>query len=194
MIYSIKGNLVYKDYEKAGLEINGIVFEINIPMRTFLSLPDLNNPVKLFTLLMTNSDNDLVLYGFETYEEKNLFSRLIKVMGVGPKTALTLFSKMKYQEIITAIDNKDSTALSSVPGIGKKTAGRIILELSGKLAKPEEQVENEYFSDVVEALISLGYKKNDASKIVGEVLSDSTEKEQTIENILKESLKRFTEK
>ncbi len=194
MIYSIKGNLVYKDYEKAGLDINGIVFEINIPMRTFLNLPELNNIVNLFILMISNSDNDLILYGFETLEEKKLFSRLIKVMGVGPKTALTLFSKMNYHEIRTAIDNKDSVALSSVPGIGKKTAGRIILELSGKLAKPDEQIENEYFGDAVEALISLGYKKNEASKVVGEVLSDSTGKENTIEKILKESLKRFTEK
>ncbi len=189
MIYSIKGKLVYKDYEKVGIDINGIVFEINIPMRTFLNLPEVDEILNLYTLMITNSDNNMILYGFETAEEKSLFTRLIKIMGVGPKTALTLFSKMNYMEIISAIDNKDSAALSSVPGIGKKTAGRIILELSGKLAK-QEQVENRYFGDVVEALISLGYKKNEASSIVNEVLKDFPE-EKTVENILKESLKRF---
>jgi len=191
MIFSIEGKLEYKDYETAGISINGISFEIKIPLRTFFNLPELGNVFKLYTVVLSNSDNNFEIYGFETFDEKKLFSRLIKIMGVGPKTALSLFSKMEYSEIVKAIENNDIDQLSSIPGIGKKTAGRIFLELGGKLIKKEEK--GEEYEDVVLALQSLGYKKKEAENTVNSVLKDLKDIKEP-ELILKESLKRLAEK
>ena len=191
MIFSVEGELIYKDYEIAVINVNGVSFEIKIPLRTFFNLPETGNKIKLFTVLLNNSDNNFEFYGFETLDEKKLFLKLIKIMGVGPKTALNLFSKMEYSEIVKAIENNDVEKLSSIPGIGKKTAGRIFLELSGKLIKKEEK--SEEFEDVVLALQSLGYKKKEADRIVNSVIKDLKD-ETTPEAVLKESLKRLAER
>ncbi len=191
MIFSVEGKLEYKEYDNVVLNLNGISFEIKIPLRTFFNLPEIGTSLKLFTVLINNSENNFEIYGFETLEEKNLFLKLIKIMGIGPKTTLNLFSKMEYSEIVKAIEENDADKLSSIPGIGKKTAGRIILELSGKLIKKEERAEK--FEDVILALQSLGYKKREAEKIVGTVIKD-LENEDNPEIVLKESLKRLAER
>ena len=191
MYFSIEGKLNYKDYEIASINTGGVSFEIKIPLRTFFNLPEIGENTKLYTIVLTNSENNFEIYGFETLDEKRLFSKLIRIMGVGPKTALSLFSKMEYNEIVNAIENNEISSLSSVPGIGKKTAGRIFLEFSGKLVKEEEKSKD--FEDVVLALQSLGYKKKEAEAIVNSVLKEIGN-DLLPEEVLKESLKRLAEK
>jgi len=193
MLFSIKGNLVYKDHKIACIDVNGVTYEVNIPLRLFFELPELNEMVKLFTLMLSNSENNFEIYGFKTLEEKDLFSKFTKVSGIGPKTTLNLFSKLEYEEILNAIEENDDDRLSSVPGIGKKTAGRIILELSGKLVSVgKEKIIDESYKDTLQALKNLGYKERESEKIIKEVLRE-LEGEKTTEIILKESLKRLAE-
>ncbi len=191
MLFSIEGKLVYKEYEIVGIDTGGVVYEIKIPLRTFFKLPEIGENFKLYTIMLSNSENNFEIYGFEELKEKKLFSRLIKIMGVGPRTALNLFSRMEYDELVNAIEKNDVSTLSSVPGIGKKTAGRIFLELSGKLVKEEK--ESVEFEDVILALQSLGYKKKESETIVNNVIKEMG-RELDPETVLRESLKRLAEK
>ena len=178
MIGRLSGQLLQKQPPELLIDVNGVGYEVSAPMTTFYSLPELGEKVVLHTHMVVREDAQL-LYGFSSESERTLFRVLIKINGVGPKLGLTILSGISAEEFARCVHDNDAAALVRLPGIGKKTAERLIIELRDKLGS-EEQSESSSaaaglmsssaatspISDAVSALISLGYKANDASKIV----------------------------
>lgn len=168
MIGKIKGKLVELDGNIGLIEtVGGVSYEVNLTP-TLISSHELGKSLDLYTYFQVRDDAH-VLFGFKTKEEQNLFKLLISVSGVGPKTAFTVVSFSKESELINAIKMNDVNFFSKIPGLGKKTAMKIILELSQKL-QSEFKMEKMYLSEedktVVDALVSLGFKSQDAKKIM----------------------------
>jgi len=178
VIGRLSGQLLQKQPPELLIDVNGVGYEVSAPMTTFYALPELGEKVVLHTHMVVREDAQL-LYGFSSESERTLFRVLIKINGVGPKLALTILSGIAADEFARCIHDNDAAALVRLPGVGKKTAERLIVELKDKLGT-EEQSEtsstsagqissaaaNSPVSDAVSALISLGYKANDASKTV----------------------------
>lgn len=167
----IKGKLVYKKPEKVIIDINGLGFRVNIPVSTYEKLPDLKEQVALWTYLHVKEDS-LELFGFSSEDELNLFLNLLTISKIGPKTALNVLSFISIEQFKEALDNKDVSKLTKVSGIGKKTAQRIILELSGKLifeGEGEGKAEGRQ-STVIEnalsGLTNLGMSRSEAMKAI----------------------------
>lgn len=174
MIGKITGKLIEKLPPQVLIDVGGVAYEVDVSMQTFCALPELNNNVSLVTQLIIREDAHL-LFGFATKEERTTFRQLIKVTGIGAKTALGILSALSSEELAHAIANDDVKWLSTVPGIGKKTAERLIVELRGKLEAKPQSLENTSTntslfstarSDIVGALIALGYHEKDAIKAV----------------------------
>lgn len=176
MIAGVKGILEWRGGEGIVVRVGGISFRVYVPASTLSRLGSVGGEVELYTHLHVREDI-LALYGFATTEELNLFETLIKVSGIGPRLALSLLSSLSPQEISGAIASGDITALSRIPGIGKKTAGRLVVELKGKLEEalmggvaaaglPQDK------ADVVAALTSLGYSASEAMKSVSALPED----------------------
>lgn len=174
MIGKITGNLIEKIPPQILIDVGGIAYEVDVSMQTFYALPELNNTVSLVTQLIIREDAHL-LFGFATKEERTTFRQLIKVTGIGAKTALGILSALSTDELAHAVANDDVKWLSTVPGIGKKTAERLIVELRGKLQIQTQTIESieasgplfsTARSDIVGALIALGYHEKDAIKAV----------------------------
>ncbi len=180
MIEFISGKVLYKEGKKLVIEKDGIGISLEVPENS-----EFEGKVKIFTYLSIKNE-ELKLYGFKTREERDLFLKLTSVSGIGVKHALEMLSSFTVGELIEAIENRDTSLLSSVPGIGKKTAQRIIFELHGKL----DFYENELLEDLINALISLGYEKKEATKVAIE----SIKKEKDLEEALKLSLQKLGEK
>ena len=165
MIGHIKGFIVSKKPTQVLIDCNGVGYEVDIPMSTFYDLPTVGDQVTLLTHLIVREDAHL-LFGFATSEEREVFRQLIKVNGVGAKVALSILSGISLHELIDAIMNQNSNLLVSIPGIGNKTAERLVLELKGKLAniiddKSRQNTPSET-NDIQNALISLGYSTKEA--------------------------------
>ena len=164
MIGRIVGRLAEKSPPQVLVDVGGVGYEIDVPMSTFYNLPGLGEAVTLLTHFVVREDAQL-LYGFLTAAERATFRELIKVSGVGPRTALALLSGMSVDELSQAVARQDSTRLTKVPGIGKKTAERLTLELKGKLG-PDlgavTVVEGDESADIVQALLALGYSDKEA--------------------------------
>ncbi len=196
MIALVRGEVATKSIDHIVVDVGGVGYRLFIPLSTFYSLPD-DGQVKLFVHTHVREDT-LQLYGFSTVEEKELFVTLIGISGVGPKLAVNVLSHIPVAELKTAIVNGDVKRLSSLPGIGKKTAERLVLELKDKLSLapgPPQQADgtawtrelrSDPLSDVVSALVNLGYKETQARKILAsmEVAPDTP-----MEEILKGALK-----
>ncbi len=168
MIGKIKGKLVELDGNVGLIETaGGVSYEVNLTP-TLISSNELGKTLELYTYFQVRDDAH-VLFGFKTREEQNLFKLLISVSGVGPKIAFTVVSFSKEDELMSAIKMNDVNFFSKIPGLGKKTAMKIILELSQKL-QSEFKMEKMYLSEeektVVDALISLGFKSQDAKNIL----------------------------
>jgi Holliday junction DNA helicase RuvA len=133
MIGRLSGNLIEKLPPQVVVDVNGVGYEVDVPMTTFYQLPALGQKTTLFTHLVVREDAHL-LFGFASKEERQTFRQLIKVSGIGAKIALAILSGMTADELAVAIASEDIKRLSAVPGIGKKTAERLVLELRGKLA------------------------------------------------------------
>ena len=166
MIGRISGTLLEKNPPQVLLDAHGVGYEIDVPMSTFYNLPDLGGKVMLFTHLVVREDAHL-LFGFATDAERKVFRQLLKVSGVGARTALAVLSGMSVGDLAQAITLQDVGRLTKVPGIGKKTAERLLLELKGKLgAELASQVDVNRLppagSDVLNALIALGYNEKEA--------------------------------
>ena len=166
MIGRIAGLLLEKNPPQVLLDANGVGYEIDVPMSTFYNLPDLGGKVMLFTHLVVREDAHL-LFGFATDAERKVFRQLLKVSGIGARTALAVLSGMSVGDLAQAITLQDAGRLTKVPGIGKKTADRLLLELKGKLgAELASQVGVNRLppagSDVLNALIALGYNEKEA--------------------------------
>ena len=191
MIGKIKGKLVEIDKNIGLIETSGGVFyQVFLP-NSLTTSTSLNSPIEIYTYLQVR-DDALVLFGFGTKQQHDFFLLLLTVSGVGPKTAFTVISALKTEEIIQAVTSNEVDALTKVPGLGRKTAMKIILELSTKF-KSGFDMKNMVLSDddqtVISALVSLGYKSYDAKKIVSKL-----PKKLTVEEKIKEALKKNTTK
>ena len=166
MIGRIRGKLIEKNPPQILVDAGGVGYEIDVPMSTFYNLPEIGADVTLLTHFVVREDAQL-LYGFLTAAERSVFRLLIKISGIGARTALSILSGMPVQMLAQAIAAQDSAMLTRIPGIGKKTAERLVLELKGKLGADLEGVslagaQSETKSDIVSALIALGYSERDS--------------------------------
>lgn len=202
MIASLRGTLVYKQPTSIIVEVQGVGYEVKIPVSTYYELGEIGSPVSL--LIYTHVREDaLQLYGFRTQREKSLFMQLITVGGVGPKLGITILSGLSVDDLIMAIRTNALAKISTIPGIGKKTAERLVVELRDKLAAlSTDEAEAAYREstatqtadeavkgDVVSALLNLGYSRSMAEQAVTAALS--AESNHSMEWILKQSLKRL---
>ncbi len=192
MIGLIRGILIVKKPPCLLIDVNGVGYEVEAPMSTIYQLPDINNEVRLLTHLVTREDASL-LFGFAEESERSLFRCLIKVNGVGAKLALTILSGLSVTAFQQCIEHNDATTLVRLPGIGKKTAERLIIEMrdriqkietAGTLSETNALSANHAISDAIYALSSLGYNQKEASKMVDKV--DHTDK--SSEQIIREAL------
>lgn len=173
MIGRIAGLIVEKQPPQIVVDVNGVGYEIDVPMGTFYELPHPGEKVTLFTHYVVREDAHL-LYGFASRSERETFRQLLKISGIGAKTALAILSGMNADELALAVSGEDVARLSRVPGIGKKTAERLILELRGKLgvaasdspAALPMQAGNDASADITHALLALGYNDKEASAAV----------------------------
>jgi len=165
MIGRLSGTLLEKNPPQILLDVQGVGYEVDVPMSTFYNLPALNEKVVLLTEFIVREDAHL-LYGFLTQEERIAFRQLLKISGVGPKLALSVLSGLSMSDLAMAVANKDATRLTKIPGVGKKTAERLLLELQGKFvaaAGATASVGMESAgNDIVNALLGLGYKDKEA--------------------------------
>ncbi len=197
MIGFLRGKLVHKAPPFLVLDVNGVGYEIEAPMTTFYDLPALNQEIKLHTHLVVREDAH-ILFGFFAEAERSLFRTLIKVNGVGPKLALTILSGQSAEEFHRCIHDNDTQALVRLPGVGKKTAERLVIEMRDRLPELEESsvasvnhqsgvspisIVNPK-QEAISALCSLGYKPLDASKMVQNISAD----DKTCEDIIRLAL------
>ena len=161
MIGRLSGKLAEKHPPQVLLDVGGVAYELDVPMSTFYGLPATGESVTLFTHLVVREDAH-TLYGFGTHDERAVFRQLIRISGVGARTALAVLSGLSVGDLAQAIALQDAARLTKIPGIGKKTAERLLLELKGKLA-PTVAPGQEKASDVVTALIALGYSDKEAA-------------------------------
>jgi Holliday junction DNA helicase RuvA len=167
MIGRLNGTLLEKSPPQIVLDVQGVGYEVDVPMSTFYNLPALNEQVVLHTQLIVREDAHL-LFGFLTLEERSTFRQLLKISGVGPKMALSVLSGMSIADLAAAVAGKDAGRLTKIPGVGKKTAERLLLELQGKfsvtgVATPAGGAAPSAGSDIVNALLALGYNEKEAS-------------------------------
>ena len=161
MIGHLSGTLSAKNPPHIMVEVGGVGYELDVPMSTFYALPATGGTVSLFTHLVVREDAHN-LYGFASAEERSVFRQLIKVSGIGPRTALAVLSGMSVADLAQAIALQDAGRLIRIPGIGRKTAERLLLELKGKLADAVGEPVAQRGADVVNALVALGYSEKEA--------------------------------
>jgi Holliday junction DNA helicase RuvA len=203
LIAQLSGKLIYKQPNTIIIDINGVGYEVTIPLSTFYGLGEVGSEASL--KIHTHVREDLIqLFGFLTTREKELFLRLTSVSGIGPKLAITMLSGLPAAELIPAIKNNDLGRLTSIPGVGRKTAERVVVELRDKIAAMsiEEMAaaasapgatpgaDLEVRDDTVAALMQLGYQKAQAERAVDSALRE--EGDRTIQAVLKKSLKRLS--
>lgn len=192
MIAYLKGKLLQKFPNLAVLDINGVGYSAMIPLSTYLKLGDIGDPTEL--LIYTHmTDNSLSLYGFSSADEKDIFLKLIGISGIGPKIAVNILSGIEASDLEDAIKRSDVARISLIPGIGKKTAMRIALELQEKLIEKERILQAEGFQereDLISALMNMGFKRKEIEKIVDETIKAHSV-DSDFETLLRESLKKL---
>jgi Holliday junction DNA helicase RuvA len=167
MIGKLTGTLGDKNPPQVLVDCNGVGYEVNVPMSTFYNLPAVGEKVSLLTHFVVREDAQ-VLYGFGSGAEREAFRQLIKISGVGPRTALSVLSGMSVADIAQAVTAQDAGRLVKVPGIGKKTAERLLLELKGKFGPdlglgPGSAATTDAQADILQALVALGYSDKEAA-------------------------------
>ncbi|HYK43053.1 MAG TPA: Holliday junction branch migration protein RuvA [Thermoanaerobaculia bacterium] len=170
MIGRLTGRLAEKAPDHLLLDVNGVGYVVSIPLSTFYELPEPDSPTTLYIHTHVREDT-LALYGFLTQRERSLFLLLLTVNGIGPRVALTVLSGMPPGELVEALRKQDVRRLVAVPGVGKKTAERMVLELAEKAQKFSEPAAagtppSVAADDVISALVNLGYRKNEAERAV----------------------------
>jgi Holliday junction DNA helicase RuvA len=165
MIGRLNGTLVEKSPPRLLVDVGGIGYEVDVPMSTFFNLPAVGEHVQLLTHFIVREDAQ-VLFGFLSAAERHTFRELVRISGVGPRTALSVLSGLSVVELAQAVSRQDGARLVKVPGIGKKTADRLLLELKGRLgadlSQPQVGAPSEAQADIVQALIALGYNEREA--------------------------------
>jgi Holliday junction DNA helicase RuvA len=166
MIGKLTGTLGDKNPPQVLVDCNGVGYEVDVPMSTFYNLPGVGEKVSLLTHFVVREDAQ-VLYGFGSAPEREAFRQLIRISGVGPRTALSVLSGMSVADIAHAVTTQDAGRLVKVPGIGKKTAERLLLELKGKLGPDlgasSAVAANDAQADILQALVALGYSDKEAA-------------------------------
>jgi Holliday junction DNA helicase RuvA len=203
MIAHLSGTLLSKQATSVILDVAGVGYEVSIPLSTFYELEDPGSNVQLRIYTHVREDA-LQLYGFKTARERELFLRLISVSGIGPKLGITLLSGMSAEEMITSIRNNNLAKLTLIPGVGRKTAERLVMELRDKVAALAAGVdedlgvtaeaasvptEDSMRADALSALLNLGYQRNAAEKAVTAALGENDEV--SVESILRASLRKL---
>ncbi|MFI4937200.1 MAG: Holliday junction branch migration protein RuvA [Candidatus Berkiellales bacterium] len=193
MIGRLKGHLLEKQPPHLMVDVNGVGYCLQAPLSTFFNLPELGKEVTLYTHMIVREDAQL-LFGFSNKQESQLFQEVIKVNGVGPKVALAILSGLSPHEFIEVVCRHDIATLQRLPGIGAKTAQRIIVELEDRLSKFSEKAMmvtkaampfmESALDEAISALIALGYKPHEATKAVAKVKNTT----QGCEYIIKEAL------
>ena len=166
MIGRLTGTLVEKNPPQLLLDVQGVAYEVDVPMSTFYNLPAIGERIALFTHFVVREDAHL-LFGFATEHERRAFRQLVKISGIGARTALSVLSGLSVAELAQAVTMQDTGRLTKIPGIGKKTAERLLLELKGKLGVDTTTAVGVHrpppvMSDVLNALLSLGYNDKEA--------------------------------
>jgi len=198
MIAYLKGKLLEKEANTVIVETGGVGYDITIPLSTFYELGEAGEDIELRIYTYVREDS-LQLFGFRTLRERSLFLKLITVSGIGPKLAITMLSGMSADEIIVAVRTDNLARLTSIPGVGKKTAERLVIELRDKLneissASVEERAAasnaptsaDAVYDDALSALINLGYQRNAAEKALKQAVQDGTE--MSVQKLLRKSL------
>ena len=194
MIGRLTGRLAVKSPDQVLLDVSGVGYVVHIPLSTFYELPDVENPASLWIHTHVREDT-LALYGFLTERERSLFHLLLGVAGIGPKVALTVLSGIPPAELAMALRNQDVRRLVAIPGVGKKTAERMVLELAEKAASFAAEPAPEApaavsADDVVSALVNLGYRRSEADRAVEAIARAGAPKE--FGDYLKLALKKLT--
>ncbi len=198
MIAYLSGKLLEKEANLIIIDVGGVGYEVNIPLSTFYDLGEPGEEVSL--RIYTHVREDVFqLFGFKTVRERELFLLLISVSGIGPKSAITALSGMSADEIIGAIRQNNLARLNSIPGVGKKTAERLVIELRDKIAKlsavsaEEMRAEgipqtsgDDVYDDAISALVNLGYQRNAAEKALKQAMQEGTE--MSVQKLLRRSL------
>jgi Holliday junction DNA helicase RuvA len=193
MIGRLRGVLAEKNLNEVLLDVSGVGYEIEIPLTTYYHLPDPGTEVTIHTHLVVREDAQL-LYGFGSLDERSLFRTLIKVNGVGPKLAIGILSGIEAKAFAQAVKLKDVKALVALPGVGKKTAERLIVEMQDRLVDMPTGGETSLLTkadplaDAEAALINLGYKPQEASRALAAIENP----DDSIENLIKHALKNLT--
>ena len=194
MIAHLIGKLIYKSPDHSIVDVKGIGYKIFTPLSTYYVLPKTGESVTLHIHTRVRED-ELKLFGFLTEEEQSIFEKLITINKVGPKLALGILSGMSPENLLTAIMNNDAARLSSIPGVGKKTAERLTLEMKDKLSdlkfemahQQDTEVPEGPYEDALSALVNLGYKKPQAEKSLKSAYN-TIGKDGSLEDLIKESL------
>ena len=194
MIAHLIGKLIYKSPDHSIVDVNGIGYKIFTPLSTYYVLPKTGDSVTLHIHTRVRED-ELKLFGFLTEEEQTIFEKLITINKVGPKLALGILSGMSPANLLTAVMSNDAARLSAIPGVGKKTAERLTLEMKDKLSdltfgmehQPDTESSGGSYEDALSALVNLGYKKPQAEKSLKSAYNKMG-KDSSLEDLIKESL------
>ena len=203
MIGRLRGIILEKQPPEVLIEVNGVGYEVFMPMTCFYELPEPGKESTIFTHFIVREDAQL-LYGFNNKQERALFRELIKVNGVGPKLALAILSGMSAQQFVTAVEHQEIGVLIKLPGVGKKTAERLVVEMKDRfkglghdlfnstselpVADKSTIMSSDTEGEAVAALIALGYKPQEASKMVSKVAKPEDDSETIIRNALRAAL------
>ena len=179
MINSIYGTLTGKYPQIVYIESNGIEWELNVSDSTLNSLPSVGSTTRIFCVLQHKEDS-MKLFGFASVEERSVFQDLLKVDGVGPKGALKILSNMPYENLIKILEDEDISRLEKVPGVGKKTAQKMLLSLKGKLSLFSEDTKSVSakkgeWEDIIVALVEMGYERKKCEQVVEQIAKDLDE-------------------
>ena len=192
MIGSLRGKLTAKQAPQIIIECEGVGYEVETPMSTFLDLPALGENLFLHTHLLVREDAQ-ILYGFASVQERTFFRTLLKISGVGAKMGLAILSAMSVADFQRCVEYEDAASLVKIPGVGKKTAERLIIEMRDKIdatiatpGAPKVAVAASPRSEAVDALISLGYKASEVNKLIGAMDVDG----QSAEDIIRRALRQ----
>src|SRR3990167_2714064 len=192
MITRISGLLLEKKAPTLIIDVHGLGYELFVPMSTFYQLPNIGETVTLLTHFVVREDAQL-LFGFFSERERQLFRALIKVSGVGPKLAMTILSGIEPDQFVQCVQNQDIDTLTRIPGIGKKTAARLMIETRDRLSEWEVTVLpidlNQAMQDALRALSALGYKPSDAKRVITKIHQPNHNSEQLIKLALQQMIK-----
>jgi Holliday junction DNA helicase RuvA len=198
VIASLNGRLLFRSADSLILDVGGVGYKVFVSQQTSARLPSIGEKLFLFIHTAVRED-DLSLFGFLDENEKRVFQRLITVNGIGPKLALTILSGINFQELVQAVRREDLVRLTAIPGIGKKTAERIIVDLKDKLQEflaegaapiPAADGRRKTFDEAVSALVNLGYTRSVAERTLSQV---PLQEESSLESVLRQALKILSE-